>query len=483
MKKIFSLLSVVAFCSLLLVSCNKEYTITVQSNNDAWGTVTGGGTYANGATATIAAIPAEGYYFNTWNDGNTDNPRTITVNGNATYIATFSDTPGGGGGGTGDAETLTGTISANRTLPDRGLPIDYIVDGWLSLEDNACLTIEPGVTIAFTSVDGSILVDENAGLKMLGTADKHIVLRGPSTATGVGSWSGVTYRSARTDNQMAYVDFINGGHESAVVYIDGGKVAINNCTIDGSATNGLEASYSEDCFYSFSNNTIRRCQQSPVVLNEIALVNQIGTGNVFESNTNNYVKLGDFYIDEDDEVTFAPISVPYYLSGGLYVPNGSKFIVNAGVTLLMPQNNEIYVAEEAYMQINGTADNPAVIRGLEDEAAYWKGISFRSDRTNQGGNYIRNARIEGCGAESDLPALLLEYEYVITLENVFFGSSTWGIGLYVPTEWDDDLEQDVLQWDQVNVAATGLTFDCDLGEVYDYGTETVYDASNLPTSF
>ena len=71
MKKILSLLSIVTFCSLMLVSCNKEYTITVQSNNDAWGTVTGGGTYANGATATLTAVPASGYYFNTWNDGNT----------------------------------------------------------------------------------------------------------------------------------------------------------------------------------------------------------------------------------------------------------------------------------------------------------------------------------------------------------------------------------------------------------------------------
>ena len=66
-----------------------QYTITVLSNNDTWGTVSGGGTYNEGATATLTATPANGYHFVSWNDGNTDNPRTITVTASTTYIATF----------------------------------------------------------------------------------------------------------------------------------------------------------------------------------------------------------------------------------------------------------------------------------------------------------------------------------------------------------------------------------------------------------
>ena len=66
-----------------------EYTITATSANPAWGTVTGGGTYEQGQTATLRANPAEGYCFKQWQDGNTQNPRTITVTGDATYTATF----------------------------------------------------------------------------------------------------------------------------------------------------------------------------------------------------------------------------------------------------------------------------------------------------------------------------------------------------------------------------------------------------------
>ena len=68
-----------------------QYTLTVVSNNDAWGTVEGGGTYNSGATATLTATAYSGYHFVQWQDGNTDNPRTVTVTGNATYVATFAE--------------------------------------------------------------------------------------------------------------------------------------------------------------------------------------------------------------------------------------------------------------------------------------------------------------------------------------------------------------------------------------------------------
>ncbi len=70
---------------------NPSYTITVVSENEAYGTVSGSGTYEYGSTVTIRAIPANGYVFTSWNDNNTENPRTITVTGDATYIAYFSD--------------------------------------------------------------------------------------------------------------------------------------------------------------------------------------------------------------------------------------------------------------------------------------------------------------------------------------------------------------------------------------------------------
>ncbi len=67
-------------------------TVTVTSADETMGTVSGGGTYTNGATATLAATPNVGYHFVQWNDGNHDNPRSLTVTQDTTFTASFAPT-------------------------------------------------------------------------------------------------------------------------------------------------------------------------------------------------------------------------------------------------------------------------------------------------------------------------------------------------------------------------------------------------------
>ncbi len=70
-----------------------SFTLTVNSNNPSYGTVTGGGSYTLDEDAVIRAVSNAGYRFRQWNDGNTSNPRTISVKENATYTAEFEVTP------------------------------------------------------------------------------------------------------------------------------------------------------------------------------------------------------------------------------------------------------------------------------------------------------------------------------------------------------------------------------------------------------
>lgn len=66
------------------------YTITVNSSNPALGSASGGGTYNYNSNISISATPNYGYHFTQWSDGNTQNPRNITVMQNATYTAQFA---------------------------------------------------------------------------------------------------------------------------------------------------------------------------------------------------------------------------------------------------------------------------------------------------------------------------------------------------------------------------------------------------------
>ncbi len=69
-----------------------SYTVTVASDDNETGTATGGGTFDGGAQTTLRATPQSGYEFAYWNDGSTQNPRTITVDQSASYVAFFEKT-------------------------------------------------------------------------------------------------------------------------------------------------------------------------------------------------------------------------------------------------------------------------------------------------------------------------------------------------------------------------------------------------------
>jgi hypothetical protein len=63
--------------------------VAVVTGDSAMGTVSGGGDYVQGSTATLSATPNAGYRFLQWHDGNTANPRTITVTQDTTFTAVF----------------------------------------------------------------------------------------------------------------------------------------------------------------------------------------------------------------------------------------------------------------------------------------------------------------------------------------------------------------------------------------------------------
>ena len=66
-------------------------TLAVQANPPGGGTVSGSGGYAFASLAQITATPNNGWTFTGWSDGNSNNPRTITVPaGGALYTANFA---------------------------------------------------------------------------------------------------------------------------------------------------------------------------------------------------------------------------------------------------------------------------------------------------------------------------------------------------------------------------------------------------------
>ena len=67
------------------------FKVTVVADDDAHGTVAGGGWYEEGTEVTLTATANEGYKFDHWSDGNTEASRKLSVDDDYTLTAIFAD--------------------------------------------------------------------------------------------------------------------------------------------------------------------------------------------------------------------------------------------------------------------------------------------------------------------------------------------------------------------------------------------------------
>lgn len=353
---------------LLLPSCQpekEEYTLTVLSANDQQGTVKGGGTYEEGEEVSIQAFGIQGFHFVRWNDQNTDNPRNILVDKNLTYTAYFS------------SDTLRGAISSNTTLSDIGRGIDYIIDGELRIEGAACLTIEPGVTITFTDSTGGIYVTDEAALKMEGTIEKNIIFRGNSNEKG--GWNAIRYASKRSENVMKHVVLSNGGSQGYILDLGNSKVAIEDCTFDGSLGYGITGG--NPSLIHFTRNTICNCDKSPIFFASFTPFQNIGEGNTYKNNKENLLVVNGSNQMIFENLTIKRQSIPYHLKGGsLLVQESATLTLQPGVQILFDARGSIQTKGAGKLIAEGSEKEPIKL-GAYKENNGWEGIAFHSDKS------------------------------------------------------------------------------------------------------
>ena len=323
---------------------------------------------------------------------------------------------------------LTGYITKDSVLKDLGLDVDYYIDGDLFVQNNAKLTIEPGVTIQFTDKRGTLTCEDNAAINMEGTLEKRIVFQGPVNSRG--SWGSINYQSNRTENKMSFVTLKNGGSnaEWGVLHISyDGSVSVKNCVIDGSLGNGVSSVFTDNAFTAFENDTIVNVAKTSMALQSFYNLKNIAANNVFKNNGANVIEFLGYANNIKENVTFNNLGYDYYINSDVTVDDNAIMAVNDSVTLKFGNGIGIWVPGTGLIQINGTAEKPVVLTGIENEAGYWRGIMFESEKQNQGGNFIKNCEFKNAGDKDgeDNSALYIHTLYsngtkVISLENVKF---------------------------------------------------------------
>ena len=354
------------------------------------------------------------------------NPEEIGGNG-----GNNGDNGGNGQGGKDEvvAQNLGGTMSENTTLKDLGLAIDYIIDGTLRLDGNALVTIEPGVTIAFKSTDGKIYVGENAGISMVGTADKPIELRGPVNNNNPGSWNKVEIWSARNDNRMEFVRFTNGGSNAndGVVDVRGdAKLSMKHCTIDGALGYGVSV---EGYMTAFESNCIKNVKKYPYYMSNLYNTT-LGQGNIYENNVSNFIQIG-YYSSDVNDGTLTNQGIPYEVVSDIDVTDQRHLTVEPGVTLAFADcDGKINVRENARITMVGTADEPIVLRGPinNNNPGSWKYVDIDSKRKDNNIEYVQF--ING-GSDENWGVVNVDGGAKLTMKNCTFdGSLGYGVVAY-----------------------------------------------------
>ena len=143
----------------------QSYTINVSANPTQGGTVTGGGTYNQGASCTVTATANTGYTFTNWTENgsvvSTNASYTFTVNGNRTLVANFQ----------GQTQQYTINVSANPTQGGT-------VTGGGSYNQGASCTVTATANMGYTFsnwTENGNVVSTNANYTFTVTGNRTLV--------------------------------------------------------------------------------------------------------------------------------------------------------------------------------------------------------------------------------------------------------------------------------------------------------------------
>ena len=142
-------------------------TITVTVNDATMGSAS----YTlDGNTAILTATANEGYEFTAWNDGNTENPRTVTVTSDTAFVAIFTETETTptitvtvNDATMGSASyTMDGNIAVLTATPNEGYEFTGWNDGNTENPRTVTITSDTAFMAIFTASGSSSLQEVNA---------------------------------------------------------------------------------------------------------------------------------------------------------------------------------------------------------------------------------------------------------------------------------------------------------------------------------
>lgn len=316
-------------------------------------------------------------------------------------------------------QELCGEITENTVLTDRGEGVDYTITCDLGISANVILDIEAGVVIEVENGLG-IKISNQGAIRAMGTAENPVIFRGQNNA-GLASWKGILSNTSNPNNSFDFVQIEDGGtgglcckgdRPIAALVADEGLISVNNCTFSNSANHGMAiwTLFNKSAqVISFSNNTFR--DNGAYGLYVWAQTLDDYSENImsctFADNKEPYIGLAMNQYDEMGDATWYKAPIPFLVENALKLGN-KGLTLKEGIELVFAPNTEIRQvshSSNAYLTIEGTAEQPVIMRGQSNIAGAWNGLYYRTEHIN---NRIAHLQISDAKRPSTDSAIFMD---------------------------------------------------------------------------
>ena len=268
-----------------------------------------------------------------------------------------------------------GKKNGKVTIHEQTIPY-VITQSYVDIDDNAEVTIEPGVTIAMGE-DSHISVGyySSAKLTAVGTEEKPITFTSNAKDKAAGDWDGIRfYEYASKSSALKYCNIEYAGGDYAPVYIYKTAISIENCTISNNSNYGVNAN-SESNFTSFTGNVIKDNELCPVRCSAAA------AGAIAADNELDALGVEIYSYELTEKVTWVNLKVPFTIKTSyLDIDDGGSLTIEPGVTVQFAENSRLSVGydSEGKLVAEGTEEEPIIFTSAMNDKypGDWGNIRF-----------------------------------------------------------------------------------------------------------